>query len=252
MHWTGRFSALSPHKFTAIFIESSRPILTELPTGCRMNRTKHSLIWSVCIVIFVSCQPIQSFQCNAETKVRAASIHRDGRQQMQGPSRLPVPPICSHSADNTMGISMHHIAPRSATAAARLLISASFVTQDLTSAIMAAEEVAMESFYCAQALLFSDITNVSADLTDHFNDITSLETNVVILLQRISSMVTFEFLVHQAHLEGLVFESVLLQVAVNEIFRSLCTRHSSSSAFDDCAGPWGLFSKLIKVPIDHT
>jgi hypothetical protein len=120
--------------------------------------------------------------------------------------------------------------PRSASSAMRLLLSASVATHDWTTALAATEELAFGGYVCAQALrLFNDMSALSTDLKECHA--TSFNTDLTILLQRIMSIGTFQFLMHQIHFEGnWIFESVMLQMAVSEVFRSLRAQYAPSES----------------------
>jgi hypothetical protein len=121
-------------------------------------------------------------------------------------------------------------APRSASSAMRLLLSASVATHDWTTALAATEDLALSGFVCAQVLrLFNDMSALSTDVKEY--QATSSHTDLMILLQRMMSIGTFQLLMHQIHFEGnWIFESVMLQMAVSEVFRSLRAQYAPSES----------------------
>ena len=131
----------------------------------------------------------------------------------------------------------------SVTSAARLGLSSLVAFQDFLMAITATQEFAVERLQYACAVLLGDMTNISSDVSGMSTPV-SMKLNVSIILQRMMSLVTINLIQNEISMEGFLLESIMIQIAVSESFRSLRTcLISSDDAEDVKSGDMDTFGK---------
>ena len=106
--------------------------------------------------------------------------------------------------------------------AARLGLSTLVTVQDFLVVLTATQDFAVERLQYARAVLLGDMTSMSSDVSGFLMP-TSLKMNLSVILQRLMSLATIQVIQNEINMDGFLMESIMIQIAVNESYRSLRT-----------------------------
>ena len=176
-----------------------------------MRKLSSFLIFLVASILHV-CQPFQHVFSAAicdttKSHPLRKSIYAQSRRVLY--SRLHVSLV--HSSE-----------PPSVTSAARLGLSSLVAFQDFLMATTATQEFAVERIQYACAVLLGDMNNILSDVSGMSTPV-SMKTKISIILQRMMSLATINLIQNEISMEGFLLESIMIQIAVSESFRSLRT-----------------------------